>query len=163
MQTIPLEFKLEYEKFLNDESYITKEIALVQLCKYFPENTVNYLEKTKEIIGLNDRSFRINWLGIALKSKVYNKEVNDLLLSELLEYTTLKFSSTIRQNALEVILQINPVHPIVLQSLINGTQHHKWQFARFSKNTVRAMLKKSISKKLLKLFYLILRIRNNYF
>ncbi|MFK7031096.1 M1 family metallopeptidase [Flavobacterium oreochromis] len=147
MQTIPLEFKLEYEKFLNDESYITKEIALVQLCKYFPENTVNYLEKTKEIIGLNDRSFRINWLGIALKSKVYNKEVNDLLLSELLEYTTLKFSSTIRQNALEVILQINPVHPIVLQSLINGTQHHKWQFARFSKNTVRAMLKKEYFKK----------------
>ncbi|MFK6999908.1 M1 family metallopeptidase [Flavobacterium oreochromis] len=147
MQTIPLEFKLEYEKFLNDESYITKEIALVQLCKYFPENTVNYLEKTKEIIGLNDRSFRINWLGIALKSKVYNKEVNDLLLSELLEYTTLKFSSTIRQNALEVILQINPVHPIVLQSLINATQHHKWQFARFSKNTVRAMLKKEYFKK----------------
>ncbi|POR20651.1 aminopeptidase [Flavobacterium columnare] len=147
MQTIPLEFKLEYENFLNDESYITKEIALVQLCKYFPENTVNYLEKTKEIIGLNDRSFRINWLGIALKSKVYNKEVNDLLLSELLEYTTLKFSSTIRQNALEVILQINPVHPIVLQSLINGTQHHKWQFARFSKNTVRAMLKKEYFKK----------------
>ncbi|MEB3800425.1 M1 family metallopeptidase [Flavobacterium columnare] len=147
IQTIPLEFRSDYEQLLDDESYITKEIALVQLCKQFPENCAIYLNKTKEIIGLNDKSFRITWLGLAIKSKIERKEVYEPFLSELLEYTTLKFSSTIRQNALEVILKINPTHPIVLKSLVNATQHHKWQFVRFSKNTIRAMLKKEYFKK----------------
>ncbi|WP_163444405.1 M1 family metallopeptidase [Flavobacterium columnare] len=145
--TIPLEFKLDYEQFLNDESYITKEITLVQLCKQFPEDAISYLEKTKEIIGLNDKSFKITWLGLALQSKGYKQELQDLFLSELLNYTTLRFNSTIRQNALEVILKINPTHPIVLKSLINATQHHKWQFVRFSRNTIRAMLKREYFKK----------------
>ncbi|MFK7049955.1 M1 family metallopeptidase [Flavobacterium davisii] len=147
MQTIPLEFKSNYEGLLTDDSYVTQEIALTQLCKQFPENCPFYLDNTKEITGLNDKSFRINWLGLALNSKIYNKEIYDLLLSELLNYTTIQFSSTIRQNALEVALKINPTHPIVLESLVNATQHHKWQFVRFSKNTIRAMLKKVYFKK----------------
>lgn len=146
-KTIPFEFKSVYETLLLDESYATKEVVLVQLCKQFPEDQNRYLDMTKQWIGNNDKSFRTVWLGMALKAKDYQPDNQATFYEELLDYASLGYSGSVRQNALEVLLKINPSDARVLSNLVNATLHHKWQFVRFAKNTIRNMLKKENFKK----------------
>ena len=50
LDKIPASFYNEYLSLLDDESYITQEIALNMLWSQFAEKRVNLLEKTKEIL-----------------------------------------------------------------------------------------------------------------
>jgi aminopeptidase N len=84
---IPVEFKSQYETFLDDDSYKTKEIALINLCNSFPNQANEYLEKLKNLQGNNDKSLRITWLKIALNLNK-NTEYKELYFNELLNYTS---------------------------------------------------------------------------
>lgn len=143
----PAEFKSQYESLLNDKSYNTKEIELQNLCNLFPVSSYDYLNQTKDIQGMNDKSFRTVWLGLAFRNDQFNATQKEQFYKELLEYSQPNFDSSIRKNALEVLLQINPQDTNVLKALVNATTHHKWQFVAFAKNTIRAMLKKENFKK----------------
>jgi aminopeptidase N len=138
---MPVEFKAQYETFLNDDSYQTKEIALLNLCKNFPEEKENYLSQTKNIIGNNDKSFRISWLSLAIVSEK-EEAAKNLMYKELLDYSSTNYESSVRQNALEVLLKIYPNDPNVIAALFHATSHHKWQFTKFSRDTIRELLKK---------------------
>ena len=139
---IPVEFKSQYETFLDDASYNTKEIALINLCKNFPEDKKNYLMKTKNIIGNNDKSFRISWLSLDFLSDDDGYE-KYLILQELLDFSSERYESSIRQNALEVLLKLAPDDYFVIASLFRATTHHKWQFTKFSRDIIREKLKNS--------------------
>jgi aminopeptidase N len=138
---MPVEFKAQYETFLKDDSYQTKEIALLNLCKNFPEEKENYLSQTKNIIGNNDKSFRISWLSLAIVSEK-EEATKNLMYKELLDYSSTNYESSVRQNALEVLLKIYPNDPNVIAALFHATSHHKWQFTKFSRDTIRELLKK---------------------
>ncbi|HFG0471250.1 M1 family metallopeptidase [Flavobacterium psychrophilum] len=148
MPKIPLEFKPEYESLLDDKSYATREIALQNLWIQFPENRTILLEKAKIWEGNNDRNLRIIWLTLALATKEYEPTKKTKFYNEIVNYAGTNFDSSIRQNALEVLIKINPSGEIVLQSLANATTHHKWQFVKFAKETIRAMIKKEGFRKL---------------
>ncbi|WP_306474234.1 HEAT repeat domain-containing protein, partial [Flavobacterium psychrophilum] len=148
MPKIPLEFKPEYESLLDDKSYATREIALQNLWIQFPENRTILLEKAKIWEGNNDRNLRIIWLTLALGTKEYEPTKKTKFYNEIVNYAGTNFDSSIRQNALEVLIKINPSDEIVLQSLANATTHHKWQFVKFAKETIRAMIKKEGFRKL---------------
>jgi aminopeptidase N len=60
---------------------------------------------------------------------------------ELLEFSSNKYESSVRQNALEVLLKINPNDVNVIASLFKATTHHKWQFTKFCRDTIREKLK----------------------
>jgi aminopeptidase N len=137
---IPVEFKSQYETFLDDESYKTKEIALINLCNSFPNQANKYLEKLKNLQGNNDKSLRVSWLKIALNSDKYISHKN-LYFNELLNYTSSNNGSLIRENALEVLLELYPNNPNVIQALFHATTHHKWQFTKFAREKIRTMLK----------------------
>lgn len=136
------EFKKDYTTLLDDKSYDTKEIALDNLFQQFPEDRVALLDKSKTWVGANDKSLRITWLLLALSEASYEPNNKEMWYQELVAYATPKYDSSIRKNALERLLQINPTDPMVLGSLVNATTHHKWQFVQFAKNTIRTMLKK---------------------
>ncbi|MFC4818662.1 M1 family metallopeptidase [Flavobacterium sp. GCM10023249] len=142
MKTIPLEFKAEYESLLNDKSYRTREIVLQQLWSKFPEDRMRYLELSKDWQGNNDRNLRIIWLTLALATKEFTNENKKGFYNELIALASTEYDGTIRQNALEVLLQINPSDEKVLTSLLNGTTHHKWQFVKFAKDNIRKLIKK---------------------
>ena len=131
---------------LADKSYTTREIVLQQLCIQFPQEKKKYLELSKDWIGNNDKSLRITWLGIALLTNDYYPEKQTNFYKELLEYASPYFEASVRKNALEMLLQINPKDEKVLTLLVNATTHHKWQFVAFAKNTIRSMLKKETFK-----------------
>jgi len=137
---IPVEFKSQYETFLDDDSYKTKEIALINLCNSFPNQANEYLEKLKNLQGNNDKSLRITWLKIALNLNE-NTEFKELYFNELLNYTSSNNESLIRENALEVLLELYPNNPNVIQALFQATTHHKWQFTKFAREKIRTMFK----------------------
>jgi aminopeptidase N len=144
---IPIAFKTDYESLLKDNSYLTKEIVFQQLCEQFPNDRSKYLSETESVTGNNDKSFRTLWLLFAYLDKNFRQSEKDKFYNELLSYSSTQYDATVRKNALEMLLQINPIDEKVLTSLVNATTHHKWQFVSFAKNTVRSMLKKEKFKK----------------
>lgn len=137
---IPVEFKSQYETFLDDDSYKTKEIALINLCNSFPNQANEYLEKLKNLQGNNDKSLRITWLKIALNLNK-NMEYKELYFNELLNYTSSNNESSVSQNALEVLLELYPENEQVIRALFQATTHHKWQFTKFVREKIRTLLK----------------------
>ena len=141
MQVIPLDFKAAYETLLLDDSYTTKEIALNHLCDNFPDDCLRYLEQTKGIVGNNDMSFRLNWMVLAINSENVSDQVKISFYNQLVDFASVKYESSVRQNALELLLQLNPNDEQVIELLFSATNHHKWQFTKFCRDTIRENLK----------------------
>jgi aminopeptidase N len=59
-------FRTQYETLLDDKSYQTQELALYNLWNNFPEQRIQYLDKSKNWIGFNDYNLRTLWLTLAL-------------------------------------------------------------------------------------------------
>ena len=137
---IPEQFRVEYETLLDDKSYKTQEIVLYNLWKTFPENRFKYLDKTKNWIGFNDYNLRILWLSLALSTTEYpvNK---DILTNELVDYSSPKFDTNTRQNALKNLIAFHFTNDIVLRNLVNATTSFIWQFSKFGKESIRTLLK----------------------
>ena len=141
VEKIPLEFKSQYESLLKDASYKTKEIALINLCENFPDNANSYLEQTKNVVGNNDFSFKITWLKLYYLNGDNAQFERDNIITQLIAFTHVNFESSVRQNALEVLLDLAPYNEKVIEALFLATQHHKWQFTMFARNTIRKNLK----------------------
>lgn len=134
---IPRTFKSDFETLLHDNSYDTKEIAFMSLWKNFPESRTDYLAIAKDWNGNNDKSLRILFLTFSIENESQNHE---LFYKELVSYSSSNYESSIRQNALVSLLTINPTDPMVLKSLVNATTHYKWQFSKFGRDKIRALL-----------------------
>ncbi|CAM3964266.1 M1 family metallopeptidase [Flavobacterium cucumis] len=138
---IPEAFKSQYETLLYDASYQTKEIALLNLWQNFPEDHLRYLEQTKEIIGNNDKSFRLTWLALAMNTEKLTEDIKSNSYNQLLDFASENYESSVRQNALELLLQINPYDEEVISLLFKTTIHHKWQFTKYGRDNIRRLLK----------------------
>lgn len=140
--TIPDAFFEEYKSLMKDESYITREIALNVLSARFPERIGEFLDMSDTWVGFNDKNLRILWLTLAYTAKDYRPVQKEKYYAELQEYASPEYESSIRQNALTNLLYIGTQDDIVLVNLARATQHHKWQFAKFGRDNIRALLKK---------------------
>ncbi|WP_291104016.1 MULTISPECIES: M1 family metallopeptidase [unclassified Flavobacterium] len=134
------EFRTQYESLLDDKSYQTQEISLYNLWNNFPEHRIEYLEKSKNWIGFNDYNLRTLWLSLALSTAEYsvNKEG---LIDELINYSSPNFEATTRQNALEKLIAFHLINETVLKNLVNATTSPMWQFSKFGRENIRALLK----------------------
>ncbi|WP_264521771.1 M1 family metallopeptidase [Flavobacterium sp. N1994] len=144
-ETIPLEFKIQYESLLEDQSYDTKEIAFMNLWKNFPDDRTNYLAKAKNWVGGNDKSLRILFLTFSIENDSPQK---DNYYNELVDYTSPKYESSVRQNAIINALTIDEKDTIVLKNLVNATTHFKWQFSKFARDKIRSLLLDSSNRTL---------------
>lgn len=142
LNKFPTEFLPDFETFLDDNSYVTKEIALNVLWSQFPDNRTKYLDKSRNWIGMNDKNLRILWLTMALATKDFEPENKLGYYDELLGYASPNYESSIRQNALINLLYINPNDTNVLRMLVNPLTHHKWQFSKFARDKIRELIKK---------------------
>ena len=147
LKVIPLDFKISYETLLQDNAYVTKELALTHLCLNFPEERLRYLIQTKEIIGNNDKFFRMTWLALSYNTKGFSEKERQAFINELLNYASDAYESPLRQNALEILLQLHPNEEQVIALLFKATEHHRWQFTLFARTKVRELLKNSADRK----------------
>lgn len=147
VKEIPVDFKIDYETLLNDNSYETKEIAFMSLWKNFPDNRRVYLEKAKNWVGGNDKSLRILFLTFALESDNLSNEDQTVYFDELLHYTSANYESSVRQNAFVNLFSMNINVETLLKNLVNATTHHKWQFTKYARDKIRDLLAKEIYRK----------------
>ncbi|MFD1613906.1 M1 family metallopeptidase [Gelatiniphilus marinus] len=137
MRKIPLELKQDYESLLDDKSYITTEIALFNLWNNFLEERHKYLNKTKEIIGFNDKNVRTLWLTLALITEDYEVENKPIYFKELANYTNDIFGFETRQNAFQYLTQIQACNNNCKDNLKQATKHHNWRFSKFAKDLLK--------------------------
>jgi aminopeptidase N len=142
LSKIPEDFRTQYETLLDDKSYQTQEIALFYLWNNFPAHRNEYLDKSKNWIGFNDYNLRTLWLSLALSTPNY-ATTPEVLINELIEYSSVEYEATTRQNALEKLIDFRLTNDIVLANLVNATTHHMWQFSKFGRDTIRLLLKNS--------------------
>jgi aminopeptidase N len=135
--TIAVEFKADYEALLDDKSYDTKEIAFMNLWKNFPNDRSNYLTKAKDWIGGNDKSLRILFLTFSIENE---SAESPEYYRELLDYTSSKYETSVRQNAIVNVLAMDPKDETVLKNLVNTITHYKWQFTKFGRDKIRELL-----------------------
>jgi aminopeptidase N len=113
---------------------------LYNLWNNFPKYRSQYLDKSKNWIGFNDKNLRILWLSLAVSTQGYSMN-NEILISELMDYSSSNFEATIRQNALEKLIAFHLINDTVAKNLVNATTHHLWQFSKFGKDKIRLLLK----------------------
>jgi aminopeptidase N len=142
MDEIPSDFKAKYESFLDDNSYDTREIALIKLVKSFPESQTVYLEKSKNWYGNNDLGLRTTFLLLSQMSSAFDENQKQEYFNELVDYTSLNYESSVRQNAFNAVFQAKQIiDDRVLKNLVNATTHHKWQMTKFARDYIRSLLK----------------------
>ncbi|WP_452596524.1 M1 family metallopeptidase [Pontimicrobium sp. MEBiC01747] len=133
LRKVPWSLKQEYESLLNDKSYVTVESALYNLINSFPENTKEYLEKTKHIIGFNDKNVRQLWLFLALITEAYSDADKRTFYKELVNYTKPEYTFEVRQLAFEFLNAIRACNEECAKNLKQATTHHNWRFKKFAK------------------------------
>jgi aminopeptidase N len=137
----PESFEPEYEKLLDDQSYITREIAMAVLWRQFPALHARLLDKMDGQTGLQDKNLRIQWLTFALMEKGYRPTEKVNFYDELIGYASPGFDADVRQNALENLIYIGPNDKNAMKLLVNPLVHHKWQFVKFAREKIRELLK----------------------
>lgn len=140
LNEIPESFRVQYETLLEDKSYQTQEMALYNLWNNFPEQRIQYLDKSKTWMGFNDYNLRTLWLTLALSTPNYAEE-KVALVNELIQYSSINYEANTRQNALEKLLSFKIINDVVLENLVNATTHHMWQFSKFGRDNIRKLLK----------------------
>ncbi len=148
LKHIPKSLKKDYESLLNDKSYTTIESALYNLWMNFPEERESYLNKTKNIIGFNDKNVRFLWLILALNTKAYTNESKQHFYDELVGYTASSYSVETRQNAFSYLKSLNGFNDLALSNLVDASKSHVWRFKKFARELL-AMLSENKEYKLI--------------
>ncbi len=136
---IPYSFKVDFETLLNDKSYITREIALFRLWTNFPDDRERLITLSEDWIGLN-YNLKIAHLTLKIVGSNDNETRRDEAIKELEKYTKLPYEASVREPALETLIKLGKISDVVLEELINASLHHKWQFVKFAKDNMRALI-----------------------
>lgn len=130
LSEIPKELISHYETLLHDNSYLTREIALLNLWMQFPEKRSVYLDATKTMVGFADKNIRILWLALAIATQNYNDTQKNEYFKELSQYTSPRYGFEVRENAFRYLMQLELFTDQNLADLINGCLHPNWRFAK---------------------------------
>ena len=153
MEEIPQELNPQFESLLADESYITKENALMKLWMNFPEEIGKYLDKTKGIQGFTNKNVHLLWLTLNLVSPGYEPQNKNSTYEELSSYTRKYLPMELRRNAFGYLYQINSFTTQNLLDLMQGTQHHDYKFRNFCRELLDELLKSDDYKQKFLVFF----------
>jgi aminopeptidase N len=141
IDSIPLALKSEFIGMLEDDSYITKENALLKSWLQFPAETERFLDITKDIQGFQNKNVRLLWLVINLVSPEVASEKKSEYFQELSGYTSKTLPFNLRQNAFGYLYQINAFSEQNLLDLLEGAQHHTYRFRNYCRSLLDKLLK----------------------
>ena len=114
---IPAALKPDFEKALNDFSYLNVELALQDLCQSFPDETEKYLETTKTQEGWRGKNIRMKWLEIAIK-----RGKNEFM-KELVDYSGPKYEFETRINSLNLMKKLRYMDDITIANARAAGKH----------------------------------------
>lgn len=144
MKDVPEGLKSDFESLLKDDSYITKENALMELWLRYPENIDNYLKVTKNVQGFSNKNVRLLWLTLNLVSAKVDKNKAEDYYTELSGYTHPRYPFELRQNAFGYLYQINTFSNQNLMDLLEGAQHHNNRFRNYCRELLDKLLENEV-------------------
>ena len=140
LNTLPNSLIEKYEGLLTDESYLTKEYALLHLWGNVPSKRGEYLQETKGVFGLYDKEFRMLWLMLALATQDFETENTGAYFQELSGYTDKKFPVEVRENAFNYLYQLDTFTAKNYKDLVASCFHFKWRYTQFSRSLLKELL-----------------------
>jgi len=137
---IPESYRKTYETLLEDNSYITREIALSNLWINFKSERERYIELSKNWIGSETRNLEILHHTLSMVStKSEEQQVSDYVA--LLNLSGTNHNARTRQRALEsLLISLNLKTPEVFKSLAYGTSHFGWGLSLFCKKQIEKLI-----------------------
>ncbi|MEL0645176.1 M1 family metallopeptidase [Olleya sp. Ti.3.14] len=139
VRKIPLALQPEYESLLQDKSYTTIEAALYNLWANFPRKRNLYLDQTKKVYGFNNYNVRVLWLALAIATPDYEPNNTEVFYNELVQYTDLINSFTLRQNAFDTLASLGLFNEKALVNLLEASKHYNWRFKSFAKQLLELL------------------------
>ena len=138
---IPAELQHDYERLLEDPSYLTVEQALYLLWVQIPGKRDEYLRMTEGIVGMPDRNVQLMWLLLASLTRDYTKKaLRQAYRNELASYTSPEHSFEVRQRAFILLAEIQGMNDQNFKDLINATVHPQYAFRSFARELLDTYL-----------------------
>jgi len=109
-------FQPLFESALTDSSYNVIQTALQKLAEANPASISSYLEKTKDVIGLNN-SVHIKWLELAFQ---YRHGDTQKHLNELKSYISNSYEFRTRTGAALALKNLNYCDPAIVKNLFHA-------------------------------------------
>lgn len=140
LEEIPQELKTRYESLLEDDSYVTQEVALYNLWRSFPEDQKKYLSKMANSEGFfADKNIRTLWLALNIASPKIDAAKKQEYLEELSSYTAPFQKFQLRQKAFDLLFQLRAFKRENLEDLIEASNHHNYRFREHAKELLQAL------------------------
>lgn len=137
---IPLALQSEYETLLEDQSYQTRENALLHLWINFPKERKRYLTLMEDQQGFRDKNIKQLWLTLNLATPDFQAGKTSQTYSTLAELTLPKYRFQIREHAFGYLYQIDSFSDQSLLNLLEGCFHHTWRFKDFCRKLLNTLL-----------------------
>ena len=148
LSPVPVMLKTEVVHALRDSSYLNGELALQNLCQFFPAETDLFLTLTKDSYGWRGMNIRMKWLEIAIGAG--KKE----FIPELVSYTGPGYEFETRMNSLNVLKKLNYADAVVIKNALTAYLHWNGKLSGAGKDylsyfsqqdLVRPMIREAIS------------------
>jgi len=149
LREVPTSLQNNFEKLLDDRSYLTQKNALLHLWLSFPDKRKAYLDKMKDVMGFKDLNIRTLWLALAVATNTYRPEDSYAHFQELVSYTAAERRYQTRRNAFQYLSQIDSFNKKALKNLIKACGHHNWRFRKFCRNLFRKLMENKQYEKML--------------
>ncbi|HEA29303.1 MAG TPA: M1 family peptidase [Leeuwenhoekiella sp.] len=144
MQEVPAALKIDYEILLDDDSYVTREAALLALWVSFPQDREAYLKKMEGVTGFSDKNIETLWLALSLATPAYKPQSKQQRYKQLLEYTYMRYPFQVRENAFKYLYQLQLYEKQSLKNLVLGCVHFNWRFAQSCRQILDMLLKETM-------------------
>lgn len=143
VKVVPEPLRVHYEKLLNDEAYLTIELALENLCRSFPNYCANFLERTSNETGWRGRNIRIKWLEIAIEqgSREY--------IDELKKYSSASYDFETRINAMNTLRKLNVFDEETAEYMIDGLFHWNFKIRNAARENLSWFCKQNYGKRII--------------
>ena len=133
LEAVPEALVLEFYELLSDQSYVTREQAMIKLWVYHQQrNDTSSQRKVLDLmdnqLGFADGTIRTLWLALSLATPQYKPEASLARYKELISYTAPSQPYQLRENAFNYLRQLGSYEEESLHNLIEASVHHVWRF-----------------------------------
>ena len=151
IERLPKQLVLDFYTLLEDESYVTREQALIKLWVYYQQQNdtktqQELLDKMDKQQGFADGNIRMLWLTLSLATPDYKSGESYDRYQELIGYTDPKQPFKLRQNAFQYLQQLNSFENRSMRNLIEACVHHAWRFRKSARRIFKELIKDPMAK-----------------
>ncbi len=139
------------EEWLDAPSYDLREAALFRLWVESPDNRTHYLDQVLHNGSLSQMRLQQFWWLLAVLTEGYgDADSKQAYLDQLRQTTAASYSWETRENAFSMLMEVGGLNEQNLRDLMQATEHHTWQFKKFARRLLEALLEERADPELWK-------------